>query len=91
MRPIVAQKGSLALRLTARGLPGHTSQPGRGVSAVHAIAEAITYIAAEQRRFGQEGPFAEGFDPPHTTPDVAKREPRRRNFVALFVARSALL
>jgi len=31
----------------ARGLPGHSSQPGRGVSAVHAIAEAITYIAAE--------------------------------------------
>ena len=74
MQPILAHKGSLALRLTARGLPGHSSQPGRGVNAVHAIAEAITYIAAEQRRFAREGPFAEGFDPPHTTPHTGTIE-----------------
>jgi acetylornithine deacetylase len=74
MQPILAHKGRLALRLTARGLPGHSSQPGRGVNAVHTIAEAITYIAAEQRRFAKEGPFAEGFDPPHTTPHVGTVE-----------------
>jgi acetylornithine deacetylase len=70
MQPIIAHKGALALRLTARGLPGHSSQPAHGVNAVYAIAEAITYIAAEQRRFAREGPFAEGFDPPYTTPHV---------------------
>jgi acetylornithine deacetylase len=74
MQPILAHKGRLALRLTARGLPGHSSQPGRGVNAVQAIAEAIGYIAAEQRRFAKEGPFAEGFDPPHTTPHVGTVE-----------------
>jgi acetylornithine deacetylase len=74
MQPILAHKGRLALRLTARGLPGHSSQPGRGVNAVHAIAEAIAYIAAEQRRFAKEGPFDEGFDPLHTTPHVGTVE-----------------
>jgi acetylornithine deacetylase len=74
MQPILAHKGRLALRLTARGLPGHSSQPARGVNAVHAIAEAISYIAAEQRRFATEGRFVEGFDPPHTTPHVGTVE-----------------
>jgi acetylornithine deacetylase len=74
MQPILAHKGRLALRLTARGRPGHSSQPARGVNAVHAIAEAIAYIAAEQRRFAREGPFVEGFDPPHTTPHVGTVE-----------------
>jgi acetylornithine deacetylase len=44
------------------------------VNAVHAIGEAIAYMAAEQRRFADEGPFAEGFDPPHTTPHVGTVE-----------------
>ena len=74
MQPILAHKGRLALRLTARGLPGHSSQPAAGVNAVHAIAEAIAWIAAEQRRFAREGPFAGGFDPPHTTPHVGTVE-----------------
>ncbi len=70
MQPILAHKGRLALRVTARGKPGHSSQPGVGVNAVHAVAEVVSYIAAEQRRFSAKGPFAEGFDPPHTTPHV---------------------
>jgi acetylornithine deacetylase len=89
MQPILAHKGRLALRVTARGKPGHSSQPGRGVNAVHAIAEVISYVAAEQRRFAAKGPFAEGFDPPHTTPHVGTVEggtvlnmiPERASFV----------
>ena len=74
-QPILAHKGSPGAAADgARCLPGHSSQPGRGVNAVHAIAEAITYIAAEQRRFAHEGPFADGFDPPHTTPHVGTVE-----------------
>ena len=70
MQPILAHKGRLALRLTARGMAGHSSEPGKGVNAIHALAEAIAYVAAEQRRFAAEGPFVEGFNPPHTTPHV---------------------
>jgi acetylornithine deacetylase len=74
MQPIVAHKGRLALRVTARGHAGHSSEPAHGVNAVHAAAEAIAFVAAEQRRFAVEGPFAEGFDPPHTTPHVGTVE-----------------
>jgi acetylornithine deacetylase len=74
MQPITAHKGRLALRVTARGKAGHSSEPARGVNAVHALAEAIAHVAAEQRRFAAEGPFAEGFDPPCTTPHVGTVE-----------------
>jgi len=70
MQPILAHKGRLALKVTVRGLAGHSSEPAKGVNAIQAAAEAIAYVAAEQRRFAAEGPFVEGFDPPHTTPHV---------------------
>lgn len=74
MQPILAHKGRLALQVSVRGKPGHSSQPGRGVNAVQAAAEAIAFVAAEARRFGLEGPFEEGFDPPHTTTHVGTVE-----------------
>ncbi len=67
MQPILAHKGRLALHVTVRGKPGHSSEPGRGVNAVQAAAEAVAYIAAEARRLAAQGPFDPGFDPPHTT------------------------
>ena len=67
MQPILAHKGKLNMTVRVRGLPGHSSVPDRGVNAVHAAAEAIAYVAAEARRLAKEGPFVEGFDPPHTT------------------------
>ncbi len=70
MKPIVAHKGKLSMRVTVNGKPGHSSEPGRGVNAVHAAAEAIAWIAAEGRRLSREGPFEDGFDPPYTTPHV---------------------
>jgi acetylornithine deacetylase len=67
MQPVLAHKGRLAVQGVVRGRPGHSSEPARGVNAVHAAAEAIAHIAAEARRRAVEGPFADGFDPPHTT------------------------
>lgn len=67
MKPILAHKGKTDLRVRVRGLPGHSSMPAKGVNAVHAAGEAIAWIAAEARRLAKEGPFEEGFDPPHTT------------------------
>lgn len=67
MRPILAHKGKLNLQVRVHGKPGHSSEPDKGVNAVHAAAEAIAYVAAEARRFAAEGPFEDGFDPPHTT------------------------
>jgi acetylornithine deacetylase len=67
MKPILAHKGKLNVLVRVRGLPGHSSEPAKGVNAIHAAGEAIAYVAAEARRLAKEGPFVEGFDPPHTT------------------------
>ena len=67
MKPILAHKGKLNVVVRVRGKPGHSSEPGRGVNAVQAAAEAIAWVAAEARRLAAEGPFDAGFDPPHTT------------------------
>jgi acetylornithine deacetylase len=67
MQPILAHKGKLNLRVRVRGLTGHSSEPGKGVNAIQAAGEAIAYVAAEARRLAKEGPFEDGFDPPHTT------------------------
>ena len=34
---------------------------------MQAAGEAVAYVAAEARRLAKEGPFEDGFDPPHTT------------------------
>ena len=67
MRPILAHKGKLNLRVRVRGRTGHSSEPAKGVNAVQAAGEAIGYVVAEARRLAREGPFEDGFDPPHTT------------------------
>ena len=67
MAPVLAHKGRMTLRVRVRGLTGHSSEPAKGVNAIHAAAEAVTWVAAEARRFASEGPFEPGFEPPHTT------------------------
>jgi acetylornithine deacetylase len=67
MKPILAHKGKMNVNVTVRGLAGHSSEPSKGVNAVQAAGEAIGWVAREARRLAAEGPFEEGFDPPHTT------------------------
>ena len=67
MKPILAHKGKFNVNVAVRGRPGHSSEPSKGVNAVYAAAEAIAWVAREARRLAAEGPFEEGFDPPHTT------------------------
>jgi acetylornithine deacetylase len=70
MQPVLAHKGRLAARVEVRGRSGHSSDPARGVNAVHAAAEAVAWLAGEARRMAAEGPFETGFDPPHSTVHV---------------------
>jgi acetylornithine deacetylase len=74
MKPILAHKGKLNLNVQVRGLPGHSSEPSKGVNAVQAAGEAIAWVAREARRLAAEGPFEDGFDPPHTTIHVGTVE-----------------
>lgn len=70
MQPVLAHKGRTAVRVDVRGRGGHSSAPAQGVNAVHAAAEAVAWLAADARRIAAEGPFEDGFDPPHTTVHV---------------------
>jgi len=70
MHPIVAHKGVTGLRVIAHGKPAHSSRPLRGVNAIYAAARAIGWVEAEAARIAREGPFEDGFDPPHTTAHV---------------------
>ena len=67
MKPILAHKGKLNLHVRVRGQPGHSSEPDKGVNAIYPAAAAIGWVQAEARRFAEQGPFEDGFDPPHTT------------------------
>jgi acetylornithine deacetylase len=67
MQPVLAHKGKLNVDVTVLGLTGHSSEPSKGVNAVQAAGEAIAWVAREARRLAAEGPFEDGFDPPHTT------------------------
>jgi acetylornithine deacetylase len=74
MQPILAHKGKLNVNVSVRGLAGHSSEPAQGVNAVQAAGEAIAWVAREARRLVVEGPFEDGFDPPHTTIHVGTVE-----------------
>jgi acetylornithine deacetylase len=89
MKPILAHKGKLNLNVTVRGIPGHSSEPAKGVNAIYAAARAIAWVADEAERLSREGPFEDGFDPPHTTIHVGTMQggtilniiPERAEFV----------
>lgn len=67
MQPVLAHKGKLSLRVIVRGKPGHSSEPGKGVNAVQAAAEAVAWVAGKARERARTGPFDARFDPPYTT------------------------
>lgn len=67
MTPVIAHKGRLAVRLTVKGKPGHSSRPAEGVNALHALGEAMAWVSAEARRLALDGRRVEGFEPPHST------------------------
>ena len=67
LQPITGHKGRLAMRVTARGRAGHSSNPAAGVNAVAAIAETVAWVTRDAQRFATHGPFVPGYDPPHST------------------------
>ncbi|AHE98040.1 acetylornithine deacetylase [Thioalkalivibrio paradoxus] len=70
MRVFTAHKGITVARTRVRGREVHSSQAHRGVSAVTTAARLIGYLDDVARGRAVSGPFAPGFDPPHTTVHV---------------------
>ncbi|MGO4851813.1 acetylornithine deacetylase [Phaeovulum sp. W22_SRMD_FR3] len=59
--PVLRHKGKMALRVTARGIPGHSSRPDLGRNAVHMLAPVIAaaVTAAQDLQSGaQDAMFA---------------------------------
>ena len=67
MGVVRAHKGMLSKRCRVRGKSAHSSLTHLGVNAVAFAARAIAYIDEMAQRIARDGPFDEGFNPPHTT------------------------
>ena len=59
-KPILAHKEKFDLDVKVLGLTGHSSEPSKGMNAVHAAGEAIAWIAQEGRRLAVDGPSRRG-------------------------------
>ena len=67
MQVVVAHKGKHSKSCTIHGLEAHSSLVHQGVNTVEAAAEMIAFLKGIARRFRDEGPFDDRFDPPYTT------------------------
>ena len=67
LAPVLAHKGRMPMRVKRTRLAGHSSDPARASTRFTPRPKQSPWVAAEARRFATEGPFEEGFDPPHTT------------------------
>ena len=74
MQLVDGHKGKAGYRCTVTGREAHSAYPKLGANAVVAAARIIGRVAAMGEQFAGEGPFAEGFDPPHHTSGVGKIE-----------------
>lgn len=67
MRLVTGQKGKIAMRVTVRGVGGHSSFAPRHVNAVEVAARLINMAADRAERYRTEGPFEPDFTVPHPT------------------------
>ena len=67
MGVVRAHKGMLSKHCRVRGKSAHSSLTHQGVNAVAMAAQTIAFIDSVAERIAREGPFDEGFEPPHTT------------------------
>ncbi|WP_337996632.1 acetylornithine deacetylase [Oleispirillum naphthae] len=67
MRPMLAHKGKVNVRVRVKGWECHSSLAPTGVNAIEYAAELIAFLKALARRKSQEGPFDTMFDIAHTT------------------------
>ena len=74
MRVVDGHKGKAGYRCIVTGREAHSAYPKLGANAVIAAARIIAKVAELGAGFEAEGPFAEGFDPPHHTSGVGRIE-----------------
>jgi acetylornithine deacetylase len=67
MGVVIGHKGTLSFKIHARGHEVHSSLAPQGVNAVEYAARMVTFLSDEHRKRIKDGPFADGFDVPHST------------------------
>lgn len=72
MAPVLRHKGKVALRLTARGIPGHSSRPDLGRNAIHALIPVLAAARELSAHLVAEGPRDATFAPPYHTVQVGR-------------------
>ena len=70
MKIVGGNKGGRAFRTTVKGVPGHSSDPGRGANSIMAAARIINYIEGLQFELESQAEPDCVFDPPYTTFDL---------------------
>ena len=70
MRPVDGHKGKAGYRVHVTGRAGHSALTGQGVNAIQVAALIIAELVRIHRRCRTQGPFADGFEPPHCTLNV---------------------
>lgn len=74
MRIVDGHKGKAACRCTVRGRAGHSALTHEAVNAVAYAGRLVAWIDRYGRRLAEEGPFAAGFVPPHSTASLGRIE-----------------
>lgn len=67
MKVVVAHKGKRSFACDVTGMAAHSSLAPGAVNAVEFAAEIVSFIRARAKSLQSDGPFEEGFDPPHST------------------------
>jgi acetylornithine deacetylase len=65
-------KGDLVFRTRFTGRDVHSSAPHRGLNAIFAAAEFLTFLSRLTDEMREQGPFDDSFDPPYTTFNVGQ-------------------
>jgi acetylornithine deacetylase len=67
MKVVVAHKGKRSFSCDVKGMAAHSSLAPNAVNAVEFAAEIVSFIRARAKSLQRDGPFEDGFDPPHST------------------------
>ncbi|MBL8704865.1 MAG: M20/M25/M40 family metallo-hydrolase, partial [Rhodospirillales bacterium] len=67
MRVVVGHKGKKSYRCTVHGHEAHSSLTHLGVNAVEAAAEIVAKLKSMARRFRDNGPYDQMYEPPYTS------------------------
>ncbi len=70
MAPLPGHKGMSSWNASVGGVSGHSSRTHETANALHAAAEAVAWLAREQRRLAAEGARDARYDPPYSTVHV---------------------